>query len=62
MTSGGVEPPPVIGHLGGGEPIVKPTFSGRFFVFVKGGGSILKAKVNKHRSHYAPGRGAIRQS
>ena len=34
---GGVEPPPVIGHLSGGEPIVKPTHKGRFFVFLKGG-------------------------
>ena len=29
---GGVEPPPVIGHLSGGEPIVKPTQHGRFFL------------------------------
>ena len=33
-ASGGVEPPSVSGHLGGGEPIVKPTFSGRF-IFLK---------------------------
>ena len=27
------EPPPVSGHLGSGESIVKPTFTGRLFVF-----------------------------
>ena len=31
--SGGDEPRPVYGHLGLGEPIVKPTVKGRFFVW-----------------------------
>jgi len=30
---GGVEAPPVIGHFGGVEPVVKPTLKGWFFVF-----------------------------
>ncbi len=30
---GGIEPPPVIGHLDDGEPIVKPTLKGRFLFF-----------------------------
>lgn len=29
---GGVEAPPVIGHFGGVEPVVKPTLKGRFLV------------------------------
>ena len=32
---GGIEPPPVTGHLGGGEPIVKPTFGVGFCVLPK---------------------------
>lgn len=28
---GSDEPLPLLGHLGNGEPIVKPTFMGRFF-------------------------------
>ena len=35
-TRGGYEPPLLVGHLGGGEPIVKPTLKGRFYVFIKG--------------------------
>jgi len=33
---GGAEPPPKIGHLSGGEPIVKPTQKGRFYILRKG--------------------------
>jgi len=35
---GGDEPLSVTGHLGGGEPIVKPTFLGRFLCFAEEGG------------------------
>ena len=34
-AGGGVELQPVSGHLGGREPIVKPTQKGRFFVLGK---------------------------
>ena len=30
MTPEDVEPPPVCGHFGGGESVVKPTLGGRF--------------------------------
>ena len=33
---GGVETLPVSGHLGSGEPIVKPASDGRFLFFIKG--------------------------
>jgi len=32
LLRGGVEPPPLAGHSGDGEPIVKPTSWGRFNV------------------------------
>ena len=32
---GGVEPLSVNGHLGSGEPIVKPTLKGRFLCFME---------------------------
>jgi len=37
---GGVEPLPVDGHLGSGEPIVKPTSAEVGFLFLKGGGNL----------------------
>ena len=36
IYGGGDEPLPVAGHLGDGEPIVKPTLEGRFNVFLAG--------------------------
>jgi len=38
LQTGGIEPPPSDGHLGDGEPIVKPTLGilGRFFYFTDG--------------------------
>ena len=35
---GGSEPTPVVGHLSGGEPIVKPTQQGRFLFLAGRGG------------------------
>jgi hypothetical protein len=32
VKQGSVDLPPVFGHLGDSELIVKPTFSGRFFI------------------------------
>ena len=38
---GGIEPPPIVGHLSGGEPIVKPTQMDKvgFYFMVRGGGA-----------------------
>ncbi len=36
-VEGGAEPSPIIGHLSSGEPIVKPTQKGRFFILPKKG-------------------------
>ena len=44
-TQGGVEPPPVTGHLSDGEPIVKPTQQRSVFVLGKGG--VLKKSKKK---------------
>jgi len=35
----GVEPPPVVGHLGGGEPMMKPHFTKCGLFLNKGGDS-----------------------
>jgi len=35
----GVEPSPVVGHLGGGEPMMKPHFKRCGFLLRKGGDS-----------------------
>jgi len=35
----GVEPSPVVGHLGGGEPMMKPHFTKCGFLLMKGGDS-----------------------
>ena len=48
---GGVEAPPVIGHFGGVEPVVKPTLKGRFLVFKAKG----KSDEWLYLQNYEPG-------
>ena len=48
---GGVESPPVIGHFGGVEPVVKPTLKGRFVVFKTNG----KSDEWLYLQNYEPG-------
>jgi hypothetical protein len=40
----GAEPLPVLGHLGSGEPIVKPTIAGRLFFCLELGGVLKKTR------------------
>ena len=49
VCGGGVEPPSVVGHLGSGEPIVKPTFSRSVLCFC---GDYIKKEVIKFSKKY----------
>jgi len=40
----GVEPSPVVGHLGGGEPMMKPHFTKCGLLLIK---EVITAKINK---------------
>jgi hypothetical protein len=40
----GVEPSPVVGHLGGGEPMMKPHFAKCGLLLIE---EVITAKINK---------------